>query len=230
MRIRSHRGHHRTEGVGMRTSIVVRDIDPGDPSRPRCETGPAGVSREEPVRRRIRETRAKRERQPTRPKRSRGISGRSTASSIRRRPAPAAGRCHSPPRRRHDGSACTAGSTQMRSPKGCGRVRPAGRRLSRFHRPRGAGHRFRHRLGDSRRDRPDRSRPAPTRTRRPVPGSSRRFVRGPVLRVAGSGCAGLRADHGGPTPARRDARQPGCGRLPRRRRGLPMTQSLYGNY
>ncbi len=46
----------------MSTSIVVRDIDPGDKSWLRREARQAGVSMEELVRRLIRETRAKRER------------------------------------------------------------------------------------------------------------------------------------------------------------------------
>ncbi len=48
----------------MSTSIVVRDIDPGDKSWLRREARQAGVSMEELVRRLIRETRAKRERRP----------------------------------------------------------------------------------------------------------------------------------------------------------------------
>ncbi len=46
----------------MSTSIVVRDIDPGDRSRLRREARLAGVSMEEPVRRLIREKRTKHER------------------------------------------------------------------------------------------------------------------------------------------------------------------------
>lgn len=46
----------------MSTSIVVRDLDPGDKSWLRREARQAGVSMEELVRRLIREMRAKRER------------------------------------------------------------------------------------------------------------------------------------------------------------------------
>lgn len=46
----------------MSTSIVVRDIDPGDKSWLRREARQAGISMEELVRRLIREKRAKRKR------------------------------------------------------------------------------------------------------------------------------------------------------------------------
>ena len=48
----------------MSTSIVVRDLDPGDKPWLWREARQAGVSMEELVRRQIREARAKRERRP----------------------------------------------------------------------------------------------------------------------------------------------------------------------
>ena len=99
------------------------------------------------------------------------------------------------------------------------RPRPEGHRLSRFHRRRGAGYRSRHGLGDSRRYRSARSWPAPPRTRRMVPGPSRRPVRGSGRRVVSGGCAGVRADYGGPASARPTARRPCSGRFSRGRSG-----------